>query len=63
MPCWHILRKSAGYSEGHDGTGSDEKTVDFVVRVKTSGLTIEQIKPQIADVVTDFMNRLEPGRN
>ncbi|HAM4338089.1 TPA: phage tail protein, partial [Escherichia coli] len=39
-----------------------KKAVDFVVRVKTSGLTVEQIKPQITDVITDFMNRLEPGQ-
>lgn len=30
--------------------------------MKTSGLTVEQIKPQITDVITDFMNRLEPGQ-
>ncbi len=39
-----------------------KKAVDFVVRVKTSGLTVEQIKPQITEVITDFMNRLEPGQ-
>ncbi|HAX5100543.1 TPA: baseplate J/gp47 family protein [Escherichia coli] len=39
-----------------------KKAVDFVIRVKTSGLTVEQIKPQITDVITDFMNRLEPGQ-
>ncbi|HBA7895031.1 TPA: phage tail protein, partial [Escherichia coli] len=39
-----------------------KKVVDFVVRVKTSGLTVEQIKPQITEVITDFMNRLEPGQ-
>lgn len=39
-----------------------KKNVDFVVRIKTSGLTVEQIKPQITEVITDFMNRLEPGQ-
>ncbi|NUH52719.1 baseplate J/gp47 family protein [Citrobacter portucalensis] len=39
-----------------------KKAVDFVVRIRTSGLTIEQIKPQITEVITDFMNRLEPGQ-
>lgn len=38
-----------------------KKAVNFVVRIKTSGLTVDQIKPQITEVITDFMNRLEPG--
>lgn len=30
--------------------------------MKIRSLTVEQIKPQITDVITDFMNRLEPGQ-
>lgn len=40
----------------------DKKAVDFVIRIRTSGVTIEQITPQITEVITDFMNRLEPGQ-
>ncbi|MTH47466.1 baseplate J/gp47 family protein [Intestinirhabdus alba] len=39
-----------------------KKPVDFEVQIKTNGLTIEQVKPLVADVITDFMSRLEPGQ-
>lgn len=39
-----------------------KKSVDFVVRMRTQGLTIEQIKPLVTEVINDFMNRLEPGQ-
>lgn len=39
-----------------------KKTVDFVVQVRTSGLTVEQVKPLVQSTITDFMNRLEPGQ-
>ncbi|MGC6061359.1 baseplate J/gp47 family protein [Enterobacter kobei] len=41
-----------------------KKAVDFVIQVKTgSGLTVEQVKPSVISVVTDFINRLEPGQS
>lgn len=39
-----------------------KKPVDFVIQITTSGLTVEQVKPLVQSVVTDFMNRLEPGQ-
>lgn len=39
-----------------------KKPVDFVVQIKTNGLTVEQVKPLVQSVITDFMNRLEPGQ-
>ncbi|KNC92535.1 baseplate J/gp47 family protein [Trabulsiella odontotermitis] len=39
-----------------------EKIVDFVVQIKTSALTIADIKPEIQSVITDFLNRIEPGQ-
>ena len=39
-----------------------KKPVDFVIQIKTSGLTVEQVTPLVQSVVTDFMNRLEPGQ-
>lgn len=40
----------------------DKIQVDFVVQIKTTGLTVEQAKPQVKSAITDFMNRLEPGQ-
>lgn len=40
----------------------DKKLVNFVVQIKTIGPTVEQVKPHVKAVITDFMNRLEPGQ-
>jgi uncharacterized phage protein gp47/JayE len=40
-----------------------KKSVDFVVQVAVSGLTIAQVTPLVQSVITDFMNRLEPGQS
>ncbi|TNI12694.1 baseplate J/gp47 family protein [Aeromonas veronii] len=36
--------------------------VDVVVRIATSGMTIDQITPQVVATITDFITRLAPGR-
>lgn len=40
-----------------------KKAVDFTIQVSLSGLTLEQARPLVQTVVTDFMNRLEPGQS
>lgn len=39
-----------------------KKAVDFVVQSAVTGLTIAQVTPLVQSVITDFMNRLEPGQ-
>ena len=39
-----------------------KKHVDFLIRVKLSGLSLAAAKSAITDVITDFMNRLQPGQ-
>lgn len=38
------------------------KAVDFLVRVRLSGISLAAAKNAITDTITDFMNRLEPGQ-
>jgi uncharacterized phage protein gp47/JayE len=40
-----------------------KKSVDFVVQIAVSGLTIAQATPLVQSTITDFMDRLEPGQS
>lgn len=41
----------------------DKVPVDFEIQVSLSGLSLQQATPLVQAVVTDFMNRLEPGES
>lgn len=41
----------------------DKTPVDFVIQVSLNGLSLTQATPLVQAVVTDFMNRLEPGES